>query len=112
MRPRFVPAEEPDTYMAGGVLKLAGFSRPVTITCEACHHTTLRLKLLSDSIIGTDKCEILLTDHLNTLGWTRLREGGADICPSCASNLTACEYCRGMGNTHLPTCPTRQRGGR
>ncbi|WP_319456886.1 MULTISPECIES: hypothetical protein [unclassified Mycobacterium] len=110
--PRFVPAEEPSTYTSGkGLVLLAEFSRPVTITCEACHVSTLRLKLLSNSALNADTCDRLLTAYLDELGWTRLRERGADICPECAgTRVEVCDFCRLYTGGHTKTCPTQLPG--
>ncbi len=109
--PRFVPADEPATYMSGhGLVLKAEFSRTITITCAACNHTQLRLKLLTDTVLTTPACDALLTAHLDTLGWTRLRHGGADICPECANTRRdICPYCHSYTG-HTTHCPTQRAG--
>lgn len=107
--PRFVDAAEPDTYMSGSGLVLhAPRSRRITVTCAACKATQLKLKLLSDGTLNRTTCNRLLTAYLDGLGWTRLRDRGADICPECAATrVEVCEYCRLYTGGHTPTCPTQ-----
>lgn len=107
--PAFVPASEPSYYLAGGGLVLkAEYSRTITVTCEVCKHTQLPLKLLSDTPLSQRACDRLLTEHLDGAGWTRLREGGADICPMCShiQNVDICPHCRKYDGGHMSHCPT------
>ncbi len=106
--PAFVHADDPDTFTSGnGLLLVAEFSRKVTVTCQACKVSQLQLKLLSRSIIGDATTTRLLTEHLDRLGWTRLRDGGADICPECAgTKRDICPHCEQFGGGHWPHCPT------
>ncbi|MCT7372706.1 hypothetical protein [Mycolicibacterium llatzerense] len=105
--PAFVHADDPDTFTHGGLVLVAEFERKVTITCQACKVSQLRLKLLSRSIIGDATATVLLTKHLDSLGWTRLREGGADICPECAgTSHDVCPYCLDYTGGHMSHCPT------
>lgn len=107
--PRFVPASESSYYMsAGGLTLKAEFACTITITCGACKVTQLPLKLLSNSVLRQDTRDRLLTAHLDTLGWGRLRENGADICPSCFNTDTdICEHCRLFGGGHTKGCITQ-----
>jgi hypothetical protein len=110
--PRFVPASEPSYYTSGKGLTLkAEFSRTVTIVCAACEVTKLPLKLLSNSVLRPDTCERLLTDYLDTLGWGRLKQGGADICPECINtDHDVCPHCRLFGGGHTKGCITQLPG--
>ncbi|GJJ23721.1 hypothetical protein [Mycolicibacterium mageritense] len=110
--PRFVDADEPDTYASGsGLVLKAEFSLKVTITCEACKVSQLSLKLLANSPLPKSTCNHLLTAHLDRLGWTRLRDGGADICPECAGTKhDVCPHCRLYGGGHTTLCPTQLPG--
>ena len=110
--PRVVDADEPNTYGTGaGLVMRAKLARTVTITCQACKHTTLRLKVLSNSILNDDTANRLVTAHLDGLGWTRLRDGGADICPECANTeRDVCPLCRDYTGGHTRTCPTQLPG--
>ena len=107
--PRFVPADEPSYYRtASGITLKAEFARTITITCQACKVTQLPLKLLADTVLTQEECDRHLTAHLDGLGWTRLRDGGADICPECAATRPeVCDYCRDYTGGHSPTCPAR-----
>ncbi|QEA10853.1 hypothetical protein [Mycobacterium phage Weirdo19] len=111
--PRFVDADEPATYMSGtGLVLKAEFSHTITVTCAACKNTRLRLKLLADTVLTTASCNALLTAHLDRLGWSRLRDGGADICPECAgTHVEVCEQCRQYGGGHARSCPTQRPRG-
>jgi hypothetical protein len=110
--PRFIPADDPATYMRGGLLLAAPFVYPTKVTCAACKATQLRLKLLSHSALNNATCNRLLTAHLDTLGWSRLREGGADICPECTNTARdVCPYCRDYTGGHARTCITQLPGG-
>lgn len=112
--PAFIPADEPAYYASGQGLTLkAEFSRKITITCAACKVTQLRLKLLSNSALNTETCDRLLTAHLDELGWSRLRDGGADICPQCVEVYQprdVCPYCRLYTGGHAKTCITQLPG--
>lgn len=110
--PAFIPADEPATYMSGsGLVLKAEFCRPVTITCQACNVTTLKLKLLSNGALNADSCDRLLTEHLDTLGWSRLKAQGADICPECiGTKREVCPHCRDYTGGHTKTCPTQLPG--
>ncbi|MCG5431223.1 hypothetical protein LV457_02825 [Mycobacterium sp. MYCO198283] len=109
--PRIVPADDPDTYTRGGLQVPVRFRVPVTVTCAACQFTRLRLKVLSNSHLGRPAAERLLTEYLTALGWTRLRDGGADICPECAgTSRDVCEFCRDYTGGHARTCPTQLPG--
>lgn len=94
-----------------GLVLKAQFSRTVTIVCEACHVSRLRLKLLADGLVTTNEANALLTSHLDGLGWTRLRANGADICPECAGTKTdVCPQCKRYGGGHATLCPTQRPG--
>ncbi len=110
--PRFVDADDPNAYMLGsGLVLKAQFSHRVTITCAACTVTTLRLKLLADTLLSTQARNRLLTAHLDHLGWIRLRPNGADICPECAATKTeVCPQCMSYGGGHTSLCPTQRPG--
>lgn len=94
-----------------GLVLKAQFSRRITITCAACESTQLHLKLLADTLLSTRACDRLLTEHLDHLGWTRLRPNGADICPECAATRTeVCPQCMSYGGGHTSLCPTQRPG--
>lgn len=110
--PRVVPGDHPDEYRRGPLSLRVPWSRGVTVECQACGVTRVRLKVQAEHPLDAGTASGLLTRHLDTvLGWGRLSAVGADICPDCIGTKSdQCPECYGVKGTHGPTCHARVAG--
>ena len=109
--PRVVPADDPDTYLAGGLLLIVKYAVPVTIECAACKTTRIRLKLLTHSEVSKTRGDELVSTYLAGQGWVRAGINQADVCPECANTAhDICPHCRLYTGGHTRDCPTQIPG--
>ena len=109
--PRVVPVDDPDTYLAGGLLSTPTMVDGVTVTCQACQRTQVRLKVLANSVISTPKRDAMVTRYLAILGWERVGRRQADVCPECVNTYRdVCPVCQDFTGGHASTCPTQIPG--